>query len=367
VSEEHPEPGADAPPPDAAMSAGAREGAGRQRAAAMRERLAARFTPPVAGALEAAPRAGTRRVLVTGLSGGTGKVLFRQLRELGDAYSIVGLARAPLEHVHRGEVEMHVVDLTQNRAEDVFRRNEFDTVVHLAFEHDPRKPASVRYKSNVIGTMRLLDWCARYAVRKVVAVTTAAVYGAHQDNPALLTEDMPTRADQHAAGLRDMVEADRYVNAWMWKNPQVETTLLRPVHVLGPTVKNSFRFYITRPLVPVIAGFDPMMQVVHEEDVARAVVMAMRSECSGAYNITGAGALPLREVLRQIDAEVVPLPLFAVRRLFRTLWRLKLVPLSPYLVDFLRYPLVASGEKAARALGYRPEIPLRETLESVRW
>ncbi len=339
-------------------------GVGARASASLRERLARGFRPPMAGVLEATPEGATRRVLITGLSGGTGKVLFRQLRGAEQRYSIVGLARTPLEDVYRDEVEMHVVDLTRNRAEDVFRSNRFDTVVHLAFEHDPRKPASLRYKSNVLGTMRLLDWCARYAVRRVVVVTSAAVYGAHQDNPALIVEEMATRADQHAAGLRDMVEADRYVMAWMWKNPQIETALLRPVHVLGPSVKNSFKFYLTRPFVPVVAGFDPMMQVVHEEDVARAVVLAMQCERSGVFNIVGPGALPLSEILRQIDAEVVPMPLFAVRRLFRSLWRLKLVPLSPYLVDFLRYPLVVSGEKARAELGY---IPLRETLESVRW
>ncbi|RME75755.1 MAG: NAD-dependent epimerase/dehydratase family protein, partial [Planctomycetota bacterium] len=308
-----------------------------------------------------------RTVLITGISGGTGKVLFRQLRERPGALRFVGLARTPLQDVRRGEVDMHVVDLTQNRAEDVFRRHEIDTVVHLAFEHDPRKPSAERYKSNVLGTMRLLDWCVRHDVRKVVVVTSAAVYGAHQDNPARITEDMPTRADQHAAGLRDMVEADRYVTAWMWKNPQIETALLRPVHVLGPTVRNSFKFYLTRPVVPVLAGFDPMMQIVHEEDVARAVVLAMERRCAGIYNIVGPGALPLSEILQQLDAEVLPLPPFVVRQMVRGLWRLKMVPLSPHLVDFLRFPLVVSGDKARADLGYRPEIGLRDAIESVRW
>ncbi|GIW71077.1 MAG: epimerase [Planctomycetota bacterium] len=331
------------------------------------QRLAAAFVPPMPGVLEAAPRTGRRRLLITGISGGLGKVVFRQLRERKHDVDIVGLARSPLHDVFRGEVEMHVVDLTQNRAEDVFREGEFDTVVHLAFEDDPRRPAAERYKGNVIGTMRLLDWCARYAVRKVVVATSAMVYGAHPDNPTLIDEDMPTRADQNWSMLRDLVEADRYVVAWMWKYPEVETTLLRPVHVLGPTVASAFQFYLTRPLVPVIAGFDPMTQVVHEQDVARAVVLAVDSEAWGVFNIVGPGALPVQEILEQIGAEVAPLSTTAVRALFHALWRLKLVPLSPHLVDFLRYPLVVSGDKAEQQLGYRPRIPLADTLASVRW
>src|SRR5437667_1503393 len=143
------------------------------------------YAPPIQGAAAAVPR-GTRKVLIAGISGGLGTLVMRRLLSSGDRYEVIGLARTDLEDPLRSRVEFHKIDLTQNRAEDIFRRGGIDTVVHLAFEDDPRIAGPERYKTNVLGTMRLLDWAERYGVRKVVVVSSASVYGALQDNPTLL-------------------------------------------------------------------------------------------------------------------------------------------------------------------------------------
>lgn len=322
------------------------------------------YAPPLHGVAAKPPR--VRKVVIAGISGGLGRLVMRRLLACEGRYKIVGLARGDFEDPFRSQVEFVQVDLTQNRAEDVFRRGDVDTVVHLAFDDDPRVPTAERYKTNVLGTMRLLDWCARHGVRKVVVVSTAAVYGALQDNPTLLTEESPTRADQTNAEIRDRVEADRYVVAWMWKYPEVETTLLRPVHVLGPTVSGAFKHYVMLKYVPVLLGFDPMMQVVHEEDVARAIFLAVEKDVAGVFNIVGPGALPLREILRETGAEVIPIPHLGGVQVLSLLFRLKIAPFPPPQVDFVKFPMIVSGEKARRELGYVPEIPLRDTLRSVR-
>lgn len=322
------------------------------------------YSPPIQGAAAAIPR--TRKVLLAGISGGLGTLVMRRLLASDGRYEITGLARTDLEDSLRSKVEFVKCELTQNRAEDVFRRGDIDTVVHLAFEDDPRIAGPNRYKTNVLGTMRLLDWAERYGVRKVVVVSSATVYGALQDNPTLLTEDFPTRADLAYAGIRDRVEADRYAVAWMWKYPEIETVILRPVHVLGKNVSGPFKHYITLKYVPVLLGFDPMMQVVHEDDAARAIHLAVEREVSGVFNVTGPGAIPLREILREVGAEVVPIPHLGGLQALQALYRLGLVPFPAPTADFVKYPMVVSGERAARELGYVPEIPLRDAIRSVR-
>jgi UDP-glucose 4-epimerase len=321
-------------------------------------------TAPAPGVVE--PPAKPRRVLITGISGGLGTLLMRRLLAKEGAYSIVGLACSPLEDPRRNEVEFHRADLGKKKGEDLFRRGEIDAVVHLAFEDDPRVPSTERYKTNVLGTMHLLDWCARYQVKRVIIVSTANVYGALQDNPMLLHEDAPVRGDLANPDLRDRVEADRYAQAWMWKYPDRRTVILRPVHVLGSHIQSGLRSYISLPVVPVMLGFDSMMQVVHEEDVARAIQLSLERGVSGPFNIVGPSALPLREILREVGAEVLPVPHVGGVQAMSVLWRLGLVRFPTAHADFVRFPLVVSGERAKRELRYKPEIPLRETIRSVR-
>lgn len=322
--------------------------------------------PPEAGPAAAGPPA-TRKVLIAGISGGLGKLVLRRLLlEGGGRYRVAGIARTDLEDPLRAEVEFAKLDITQNRAEDIFRRGEIDIVVHLAFDDDPHARAAERYKTNVLGTMRLLDWCAHYGVRKVVIVSTAAVYGALEDNPTLMGEDHPTRGDQTYAEIRDRVEADRYAVAWMWRYPEVETVILRPVHILGAHVENAFRHYVNLRCVPVLLGFDPMMQVVHEEDVARAIHLAVEKDVSGVFNIVGPGAIPLREILRELGAEVVPIPHLGGVRVVHLLSWLGLSRFCAPMADYIKFPLVVSGAKARRELGYEPEVPLRETIRSAK-
>jgi UDP-glucose 4-epimerase len=329
--------------------------------------LARPYAPPIQGAVADAPR--VRRVLIVGISGGIGTLLMRRLLATGpDRWKIAGLSRDDLEDPLRSKIEFIKADLTQNRAEDVFRRGDIDTVVHCAFDDDVRVPTAVRYKSNVLGTMRLLDWSARYGVRKVVVVSSAAVYGALQENAMHLTEESPTRADLAYAAIRDRVEADRYAVAWMWKYPEVETSILRPVHVIGRTAKSPFQRYISLKYVPVLLGFDPLMQVVHEDDVVRAVQIALEKDASGVFNIAGPGAIPLREILREVGSEPVPLPHVGGVQLVSLLGRLGITPFGAPAAraDFVKYPMIVSGEKARKELGYAAEVPLRDTIRAAR-
>ena len=49
--------------------------------------------------------------------------------------------------------------------------------------------------------------------------------------------------------------------------------------------------------VPTVIGFDPMMQFIHEEDVAEAIVTTLDHELRGVYNVEGPGAVPLTTAL----------------------------------------------------------------------
>ena len=50
--------------------------------------------------------------------------------------------------------------------------------------------------------------------------------------------------------------------------------------------------YLSLPIVPTFAGFDPRLQLLHEDDAAEAIVRAVIGEHPGVFNVAAAGRRP---------------------------------------------------------------------------
>jgi UDP-glucose 4-epimerase len=108
-----------------------------------------------------------------------------------------------------------------------------------------------------------------------------------------------------------------------------------------------------------------MVQVVHERDVAEAIVCALKPGARGIYNITGPGEVPLSVVLRELDKPTMPVPHPFAKPLWRVAWRLGVSSFPVAEFDFIRYVCMVDGSRACRELAYRPRHSLRETIRAV--
>ena len=303
-----------------------------------------------------------RRIVITGIGGRLGQLLVRRLRRV-DGTRVVGLDRRALPNLPR-EIEHVQVDLRSKRARDVFRRGDVDALVHLGVMHDPEESADERHSWNIVGTSRLLDYCLEYGVPKVVLLSSASVYGPRADNAQFLTEDAPLLAGQGFPEMRDLVELDMLTASFFWRARDVETVILRPVHILG-AVKNAPSNYLRLPQVPTILGFDPMVQAIHEEDVVDAMLCALRPGVRGIFNVTGPGEVPLSVMLRELQCPVVRIPHPLAGPLLRLLWRAGLTSFPPPELDHIRYVCMVDGSRARKDLGFRPEHSLKDTIRAV--
>src|SRR6478672_10737138 len=246
-----------------------------------------------------------RKVVITGISGRLGRIVARRLHHELD-WQIVGLDRRPMQGRPK-DIEHYQVDLRSKKARDVFRAGDVDALIHLGVMHDPRARPAELYSWNITGTSKLLEYCQAYRVPKVVLVSSANVYGPRPDNPQFLTEDAPLLAAQRFPQMRDLVEIDHMVSTFLWRAQNVETVILRPVHMVGP-VHNAPSNYLRIERPPVLLGFDPMVQLIHAEDVAEAVVLALAPERRGIYNLTGPGELPLSAILAELGRRPRSIP-----------------------------------------------------------
>jgi UDP-glucose 4-epimerase len=308
------------------------------------------------------PEPERRRIVVTGISGRLGRLVAQRFHREPE-WQVIGIDRRPLRGRPK-DVEHVQVDLRSKRARDVFRAGDISALVHLGVMHDPRATDADHHSWNVEGTARLLDYCQQYGVRKVVVLSSTDVYGPRPDNPQFLTEESSLLAAQDFPEIRDLIEVDMLACSFLWRARDIETVVLRPVHILG-SVHNAPSNYLRQPIVPVLLGFDPMVQIIHELDLVEALVCALAPAVRGVYNVTGPGELPLSAILRELGRRTLPVPHLLAKPLFRALWRSKLSSFPAPELNHIRYVSMVDGQRAREDLGFTPRHSLRETIRAV--
>lgn len=300
-------------------------------------------------------------VVVTGISGNLGRTLTKLLHR---SEHIVGLDRRPFSGAPK-DVELFQLDLRKKKAEDVFRIHDVKAVIHMGIMHDPRMSSEEHHSFNVVGTTRVLDAVAKYGVKKVVVLSSANVYGPSPDNSNFLSEDAPLMAASRFSGVRDLIEVDMLAHGFFWRHPDIETVILRPVHIVGPTIRNAPSNYLRLRYPWMLAGFDPMLQLIHQEDAARAMVEALRPGLKGVYNVVGPGEVPLSAVLHELGRTPIPVPSPIARTVLGTLFRYRLASFPPPELDHIQFLCMVDGSRWTADVGWVPGHSMKDTIRSV--
>lgn len=300
-------------------------------------------------------------VVVTGIAGNLGRTLAKLLH---GKERIIGIDRRPFPGKPK-DIEMHELDLRKKKAEDVFRKGNVKAVIHMGILHDPRMSAEEHHSFNVVGTTRVLEYCARYGVKKVVVLSSANVYGPSPDNSNFINEDAVLMAASRFPGVRDLVEVDMLAHGFFWRHPDIQTVILRPVHIVGPTIKNAPSNYLRIPRPMTMAGFDPLVQLIHVEDAARAMVEALRPEAKGVYNVKGPGEVPLSSVFRELGRHPIPVPHPLGRPLLNFMFKYRLAHYPPEELDHIQFLCMVDGGRWEKDVNWKPRYSMRETIRSI--
>jgi UDP-glucose 4-epimerase len=306
-----------------------------------------------------------RVVAVTGAHGFFGSHLIRQLEEDRRYYKILAIdIRKP--EVPMDKTQFHKVDLTSPTADTevaaVLSREGADTLVHAAFLYGPTHAESWAHELELIGTIRVLNAAAEVGLRKLVHWSLTAIYGAYHDNPNFLSEAHPLRGKPSSRFFMDRVAAEEEVRKFRAEHPETIITVLRTANTLGPTIPNFVTRYFRTPAVPVLMGYDPLMQLLHEEDAVDAFKLATDHDVPGVFNIAGDGVLPYSTVLAMMGRVPLPLPTFLAFPIAQALWVTQAMETPPAFLDMLRYLCVADTRAAREQLGFRPRFDIRQTI-----
>ena len=301
------------------------------------------------------------KILITGASGAVARLV---ASALSPKYDLVGIDPRPTPKSSHFPGEFYVADYHSRKLDEVFRKNTFDSVLHLGRIRESLKySAQYRFQMNVIGTQKLLELCKENAVKNLIILSTYHVYGAHRLNSLLLTEEAPLRASQSFPELADAVELDHAATTFLWKHREVRTTILRPVNIIGKHVRNSICSLLRSGMCPKIIGFDPLMQFIDEKDVARALILSLENSVSGIFNVAGEGVIAYSHAIRLAQAMSIPIPPIISSGFVRVLDEISGLGFPPYLMDYFKYPTVVNDDAFRKAFGYAPKV---KTTQSIR-
>ena len=299
-------------------------------------------------------------VVITGAAGSIGQLAVHHLARRG--FFVHAVDKKPLPRLPPN-AEGHVADIKKRSFEDVLRKVHPFVLLHLARERRFTVQAAERYRVNFEGTTRVFELALTVGVRKLVFPSRHTVYGALADNPGFMTEDHPPTAGRTFPEIQDLVAADLYACGMLWRNPETEVVVLRPVNTLGPTVNTLLTSYLSPKRVFTVAGYDPVYQVLHEDDLARAFEHSLAPGLRGVFNVVGPGEVPLHIIVEESGAKRLPMPEPLIR-LVRG--RLGFARIPQGALDFLKFACTVDGARFAKASGFAPSRNLRETLRSMR-
>ncbi len=304
-------------------------------------------------------------VLITGVAGRLGRRLVRRLHR---TRKVVGLGARPALGLPK-DVEQEPFEPQRSAARSVFRREDIGAVVHLGVVRNPQAERIQAHSHTLLAFQKVMDYAAQFKIPKVVLLSSGNTYGPRAENAQFLTESEPLLAGGRFREMHALVELDMYAQSCFWRFPEIEIVILRPANILG-TVHNAPSNYLRLPVVPTLMGFDPMVQVVHQDDVVSALELALRPGVRGIFNLAGPQPVSISRAVEILGRRKVGVPYTLARGGLASMFRLGMSKFPAPELDFIRYVCMVDDSAARTTLGYQPRFGLEETLHAVdddRW
>lgn len=304
-----------------------------------------------------------KQIVITGISGYIGKVLLPRLLEDPQIDRILGVDAIPFPSPPESEkFTFHQLDVREAQFETLLQG--IDVVVHMAFKLMRLPGVKDTDQINIDGSKHIFDLTASAGVPKLIFTSSVVAYGLHPDNPIPLSEKMPLRPNPGLYYSRAKAELEGYLEHLATKYPQMTITRLRPCTVVGPMAERAMVDSLISNTLIMVKGYNPPYQLVHEEDVASAVHLAINEDLQGAYNVTDSDPVPLKTMVEERGGKSIALPLAVLRPLIWLLWRTGQSVFAPEWLDLSRFPLIANNAKL-QAAGWSPQYTTRQAYTSL--
>jgi len=295
----------------------------------------------------AIPQRRLGRVLVTGARGFIGRALVDKLRQAGEEVTASDLGRGGA-----AAPEIHACDLTDPRqVEALIDKGPFDTIFHGGAVSGPMvmadRPLEI-WRINALGTAHLLEAVRRSGAGRFVLCSSCAVYGPMHG--ALIDEATPP--DPGTVYGASKVGAEQAMIGYV-REHGLDAVALRLTWVYGPgrrtptTLEAMLRAAIDGESIAIDGSPSEMTHYVFIDDIVEGLLAAGSAAKTPrlVYNLSAGPGVTFAQVVDHVCA------LEPQARIAFAQDNLKEIG-----------PIGFDLTNAARELGYRPRVPLKDGL-----
>jgi nucleoside-diphosphate-sugar epimerase len=311
------------------------------------------------------------KVLITGGAGFLGINLIRHLMARG--YGISSLDVEEFDYPERDGIETIKGDIRDkalvNRAmEDV------DLVVHTAAALPLYSPEDI-YTTDVEGTRNVLEAARRHGVKRVVHVSSTAVYGIPDHHPLYETDKL------EGVGPYGQAKIQAEMICLEYRARDMVVPIIRPKSFVGPERLGVFALLydwaFTGHDFPMIGSGNNRYQLLDVEDLCEVIYLTLtlpENQVNDTFNIGAREFTTMKEDYQAVldyaghGKKVVGFPAAPAIWGLRVLDRLGLSPLYKWVYETASKDSFVSIEKAERELGFEPRYSNKDALlRNFRW
>jgi nucleoside-diphosphate-sugar epimerase len=301
------------------------------------------------------------------ISGGAGFLgLHLARRLLADGHDVRSLDLVPLD-----EPGLDVQELRGDVRDEAACRELVDgarILVHAAAALPIRGSRNEIRSVNVDGTLTLLAAAAEAGVKRVVFVSSTAVYGVPEKHP--IEEDDPLVGVGHYGESK--IEAEEVCRTFVWRG--LDCVILRPKTFIGPERLGVFEILFDwireGRRIYVLGEGSNRYQLLGVKDLVEAIVLAARRRVAGGQtlNIGAASFGTVRSDLQALidharsSSRITPIPVRPAEVALRALELARLSPLVEWHYKTAHRDSFVDVSRAQAILGWKPRLSNAEAL-----
>jgi nucleoside-diphosphate-sugar epimerase/putative sterol carrier protein len=292
------------------------------------------------------------KIAVTGGSGQLGTLVLKRLAADRAVQEIVSLDVKPPRIASR---KLRAVTADVRDAGLGRHLEGCDAVIHLAFIV-VGLPGATFDAVNFGGSRNVFESAATAGVRKIIYSSSIAAYGVLPGHPIPLVESSPRRFHPGFAYSAAKYRVEELLDGFEKEHPEIAVVRMRPGILIGAHMEHSLGDALRRRIM--IDFGDTPAPVVWDEDVADAIVLALKKDVRGAFNLMADDPQPVSRFAAIANLRLLRPPSALVSGVQRLLPLLARVGVGhaedPAWLDNLHVTMVMDCSRAKAELGWKP-------------
>jgi len=312
------------------------------------------------------------KIIITGGGGFLGFHLASYLNKKGNKLTLVDIQKFDNTEYPRSAT-LATCDVRNNKGlEKLIKRH--DIVIHAAAALPLWKKEDI-YSTNVNGTRNVLELSKKHNVKKVIFISSTAVYGVPKKHPI---EETDPRVGVGAYGESKILGEDLCFRA-IEKGQNV--TVIRPKTFVGTGRLGVFEILFDwihdGKRIPIIGKGENRYQLLDVDDLVEAIYQFSLKNTSiynGAFNIGAQEFGTVKEDLEKLfkfaksGSKILPTPALIVKKALFLFEKLGLSPLYQWVYDTADKDSFVDIEKIKKTINWKPRYSNAEALiKSYRW